>query len=157
VKPTVYLETTIVSYLTARPSRDLIVAAHQQVTAEWWETVRPNTKCFVSSFVIQEVSRGEEAAAQRRLSSISGFPVLDLNEPIRELAEKYFTAIDIPEKARIDAFHLAVAVWHRIDYVLSWNCKHIASGRVRRTLHGINDELRITTPVICTPEELMEV
>ena len=134
-----------------------MVAAHQQVTVEWWETVRPNTDCFVSSFVIQEVSRGEEAAAQKRLASISGFPVLNLNEPIRELAEKYWVAIDIPEKARIDAFHLAVAVWHRIDYVLSWNCKHIASGRVRRALQGINDRLGIVTPVICTPEELMEV
>jgi len=157
VKPTVYIETTIISYLTARLSRNLIVAAHQQLTVEWWEDVRPKLECFISPFVIQEVSRGDKAASQKRIEVISSLPILELNDEIRELAFKYFEAIDIPEKARIDAFHLAIAVWHRIDYLLSWNCRHIASGRVRKILREINDNLGIHTPVICTPEELMEV
>lgn len=91
------------------------------------------------------------------MSAIVGLPVLGLNDEIRELAATYFAAINIPEKAKVDAFHLAVAVWHGMDYLLSWNCTHIASGRVRRILAEVNERLGIRTPVICTPEELMEV
>ncbi len=157
MKPTVYIETTVVSYLTANPSRDLIVAGHQQITVEWWEQVRPIVECFVSPFVIQEASRGDAELSRKRLEAITGFPILELNLEIEELAEKYFLAIDIPEKAKIDAFHLAVATWHKMDYVLSWNCKHIASGRVQKILQETNIRLNIHTPVMCTPEELMEV
>jgi hypothetical protein len=157
VKPAVYIETTIISYLTARPSRDLIVAAHQQLTVEWWEYARPRVECFISPFVIQEASRGDKDAAQRRIEAISDIPVLELNDEISELAAKYFVDISIPEKAKVDAFHLSVAVWHGMDYLLSWNCKHIASGRVRKTLQEVNEAVGIHTPVICTPEELMEV
>jgi hypothetical protein len=157
VKPAVYIETTIISYLTARPSRDIIVAAHQQLTVEWWENTRPRVECFISPFVIQEASRGDKDAAQRRIDAISDIPVLELNDEIRELAARYFVAINIPEKAKVDAFHLSVAVWHGMDYLLSWNCTHIASGRVRKTLQEVNEAIGIRTPVICTPEELMEV
>ncbi|HKQ04404.1 MAG TPA: type II toxin-antitoxin system VapC family toxin [Blastocatellia bacterium] len=157
MKPAIYIETSVISYLTARPSRDLIVAAHQQLTDEWWDNVRPQVECFVSPFVIQEASRGDKGAAQKRMDAIAGLPILELNDEIRELAATYFAAINIPEKARIDAFHLAVAVWHKMDYLLSWNCTHIASGRVRKILGEVNDKLGIRTPVICTPEELMEV
>jgi predicted nucleic acid-binding protein len=157
VKATVYIETTIISYLTAKPSRDLIVAAHQQITAEWWEHVRPETDCFVSPFVIQEVSRGDSEFADKRLAAISDMPVLALNEDVQGLANTYFDATNLPEKAKLDAFHLAIAVWYRMDYVLSWNCRHIASGRVQRMLHDINARLGVPTPVLCTPEELMEV
>ena len=157
MKPAVYIETTIISYLTARPSRNLIVAAHQQLTVEWWENVKPTVESFISPFVIQEASRGDKSAAQRRIEVISDLPVLELNDDIRELAAKYFVAINIPEKAKVDAFHLSVAVWHKMDYLLSWNCKHIASGRVRKTLQEVNEAIGIRTPVICTPEELMEV
>ena len=157
MKPAIYIETSIISYLTARPSRDLIVAAHQQLTIDWWDNVRPRTECFVSPFVIQEASRGDKGASQRRMDATAGLPVLELNNEIRELASTYFAAINIPEKAKVDAFHLAVAVWHRMDYLLSWNCTHIASGRVRKILREVNERLRISTPVICTPEELMEV
>jgi hypothetical protein len=157
MKPTVYIETTVISYLTARPSRDLIVAGHQQLTLEWWEQARPQVECFISPFVIQEVSRGDAEQVQKRLATISGLPVLAVNEAIEELARRYFAAINIPEKARIDAFHLAMAAWHKMDYLLSWNCKHIASGRVQKILQELNAHLRVHTPVLCTPEELMEV
>jgi hypothetical protein len=157
VKPTVYLETTIISYLTAKPSRDLIVAAHQQITADWWENVRLEVESFVSPFVIQEVARGDKAFAQKRLAAIADIPVLALNEEVRELASKYFAAIEVPEKAKIDAFHLAIACWYGMDYVLSWNCRHIASGRVQKILRDVNARLSVHTPILCTPEELMEV
>lgn len=157
MKPTVYIETSVISYLTAKPSRDLIVAGHQQITLEWWEKVRAQVTCFVSPFVIQEVARGDKEFAQRRLAAIAEFPVLALNEAIDELARKYFISMTIPEKSRIDAFHLAMATWYRMDYVLSWNCKHIASGRVQKMLRELNAHLGVHTPVMCTPEELMEV
>ena len=157
MKPTVYIETSVVSYLTARPSRDLIVAGHQQITAEWWSSVRPQVDCFISPFVIEEASRGDEEASERRMAALAGFAILEVNEDVQRLAERYFSAIDLPDRARIDAFHLAMAVWHGTDYLLSWNCKHIASARVRKTLAEINETLGIQTPVICTPEELMEV
>ncbi len=157
MKPSVYIETTIVSYLTAKPSRDLIVAAHQQITGEWWTDVRPQVDCYISPFLIDEVSRGDEVYAQKRLDEVIDFTLLEVNEEIEDLAQKYFAALQIPEKAKIDAFHLAVAAWHKMDYVLSWNCKHIASGRVQKTLQEINLRLGIHTPIVCTPEELMEV
>lgn len=157
MKPSVYIETTIVSYLTAKPSRDLIIAAHQQITTEWWTDVRSQVDCCISAFVIDEASRGDVAYAQKRLDEIADFTVLEVNEQVEDLAQQYFAALQIPEKARIDAFHLAVAAWHKMDYVLSWNCKHIASGRVQKTLREINARLGVHTPVVCTPEELMEV
>lgn len=157
MKPTVYIETTIISYLTAKPSRDLIIAGHQQITTEWWTDVRPQVKCYVSAFLIDEASRGDKVYAQKRLGNIRGFAVLDVNEEIEDLARKYFAALQIPEKAKIDAFHLAVAAWHKMDYLLSWNCKHIASGRVQKMMQKINAELGVHTPIVCTPEELMEV
>jgi hypothetical protein len=147
----------VISYLTSRSSRDLIVAAHQQITLEWWEQVRPCLNCFVSDFVIQESERGDAILAQKRLEAIASFPVLGVGEEIKELAERYFVATQIPDKSRIDAFHLAIAAWHKIDYLLSWNCKHIANGRIRKIVRQINETSGIHTPTICTPEELMEV
>jgi hypothetical protein len=135
----------------------LIVAGHQQITLDWWDSIRPQVDCFISPFVIDEASKGDQQAAQRRITVIAGFAILEVNEEIRELAERYFAAINISDKAKIDAFHLAVAVWHKMDYLMSWNCKHIASARVRKILTKINEGLGIPTPVICTPEELMEV
>lgn len=88
---------------------------------------------------------------------IRDFGLLDVNESIGELAARYFAALNIPDRSRIDSFHLAVAAWHNMDYLLSWNCKHIASGRVQKIIRSLNDELGIHTPVVCTPEELMEV
>ena len=107
--------------LTAKPSRDLIVAAHQQITSEWWSSVRPEVECFVSPFVIDEATRGDDEYARKRLEAIADFSVLQVNEEVEMLAREYFAALNIPKKAKIDAFHLAVAAWHKMDYVLSWN------------------------------------
>ena len=157
MKPSVYIESTIVSYLTARPSRDLIVVAHQQITVEWWDDVLPQVDGFISPFVNQEISRGDPVIAQKRVDAMRDLPVLEINDEIQELAEKYFFAFEIPGRARTDAAHLAVAVWHEIDYLLSWNCRHIVSGRIKKLLEDINVVLGLKTPVLCTPEELMEV
>jgi len=156
-KQSVYIETTVVSYLTARPSRDLIVAAHQQVTEEWWENTLSLLDPFVSPIVIEEVSRGDEASAKLRLEKIVRFPVLEITNEVRDLAELYFKRIPIPDKARGDAFHLAVATYHGMDFLVSWNFTHILSARVRTVIQDINTIRGISTPIICTPEELMEV
>jgi hypothetical protein len=157
VPASVYIETTIISYLTAKPSRDLIIAAHQQITSDWWAKVRPIVDCYISPFVIDEASRGDDEYARKRLDVIADFLVLQVDSEIEILAQQYFSALNIPDKAKIDAFHLAIAAWHRMDYVLSWNCKHIASGRVQKMLQDTNARLGIYTPIVCTPEELMEV
>ena len=128
----VYIETTIISYLTAKPSRDLIVAAHQQTTSEWWASVRPEVECFVSPFVIDEAARGDDEYARKRLEAIANFSVLQVNEEVEALARSYFAALNIPEKAKIDAFHLAVAAWHRMDYVLSWTASILPADECRR-------------------------
>ena len=124
---------------------------------DWWDEVRPKVIGFISPFVIQEISYGDSEAAQKRIEAIKDFQVLEINDDIQKLAAQYFVALEISEKARLDAAHLAVAAWHEMDYLLSWNCRHIVSGRVKKSLEAINATLNLKTPVLCTPEELMEV
>lgn len=156
-RPSVYIETTVVSYLTARRSRDLVVAAHQQVTLEWWESALPLLDPFVSVTVIEEASRGEPEAARLRLEKISNFPVLEVTREVRDLADLYFAQTHIPEKARADAYHLALATFHGMDFLVSWNFTHILGAMVRTVIQDVNESHGIHTPFICTPEELMEV
>lgn len=154
---TVYIETSVISYATARYSRDLIIAAHQQITSDWWDESLPKYDAFVSPIVIEEISRGDSDAAQQRLDKISSFSILEVVPEIRQLADAYFDAIQIPEKARADTYHLALTALHGLDFLVSWNCKHIVNGRIKMVLEEINAEFGIRTPIICTPEELMEV
>lgn len=156
MKQTVYIETSVISYLTAKPSRDLIVAAHQQITNEWWEYALPNYDAFISPIVIEEISRGDVNAVQLRLDKTLTFPILEILPEVMSLAETYYTALIIPEKARADAYHLATASWHGIDFIVSWNCTHIVNGRIKMLIEEINARQGIRTPIICTPEELME-
>ncbi|MBU1677556.1 MAG: type II toxin-antitoxin system VapC family toxin [Bacteroidetes bacterium] len=124
MKQSVYLETTIISYLAARPSRDLIVAGHQQITLEWWEKVSPKFQCYVSEVVIEESEKGDIEVSKKRLDLISGFQVLAVNEEIKKIASIFFEQLRIREKSRLDSFHLATACWYKMDYLLSWNCKN---------------------------------
>lgn len=156
MKQTVYIETSVISYLTAKPSRDLIVAAHQQITNDWWENALPNYDAFISPIVIEEISRGDVNAVQLRLDKTLTFPILEILPEVMSLAETYYTALIIPEKARADAYHLATASWHGIDFIVSWNCTHIVNGRIKMLIEEINARQGIRTPIICTPEELME-
>ena len=157
MKPTVYIETTVVSYLTSRPTRDLLVAAHQQVTREWWDLGLPNLDAYISAVVVDEISRGNPIAADKWLETVRGFPLLEVVPEVDELAELYFATIDIPDGARADSYHLALACHHGMDFLVTWNCKHLASGRVKLLLERVNSSRGLRTPFICTPEELMEV
>lgn len=153
---TVYIESSVISYYTARRSRDLIVAAHQEITLDWWEKALPLFDPFISQIVFDEIERGDPVAAQRRLSVVQEFNVLEMMPKVATLADHYYRALEIPEKARNDSFHLALAAYHGMDFLVTWNCTHIAAGRVRGIVETINDNQGYQTPIICTPEELME-
>ena len=155
MKPKAYLETTIVSYLAASPSRDIVIAGHQQVTREWWER-RNRFELFVSEAVVEEATRGDAAVAARRTALLSGIPVLDLGGEVHELAKRLLLVRAVPAKALIDAVHIAVAAVNRVDYLLTWNCTHIANAAVRGKIEQACRAAGLQAPTICTPEELME-
>lgn len=153
---TVYLESSVISYYTARRSRDLIVAAHQEITLEWWEKALPFFEPFISQIVYDEISRGDPEPAQQRITAIQKINVLEMTPDAAALGKLYYRVLNIPEKAINDALHLALAVYHGMDYLVTWNCTHIAAGRVISIVQSINVEQGYQTPIICTPEELME-
>lgn len=153
----VYVESSVVSYSVGRVSRDLVVAAHQQVTLEWWANVLPRTDAYVSVFVLEEVGRGDPELAKQRLQRVKDWPLLAVVPDVERLAGLYLKELQIPGECAADAYHMALATHHGMDYVASWNCGHIASGRVQRLLEEINASEGIRTPMLCTPEELMEL
>src|SRR5687767_6321564 len=126
MKAKLYLETTVPSYLTAWPSRDLVRAAHQQITKEWWLDRREHFQIFTSQFVIDEVAAGDPEAAQNRLKVLEPFKLLEANEAVSELASGLIEKLVLPSKAARDAAHIAVASVHGMDFLLTWNCTHIA-------------------------------
>lgn len=156
MKESVYLETTVVSYYTSKPSRDIIVLAHQEVTRQWWPMATKRYSIFISAVVIEEARLGDEEAARRRLEELKDFPLLELNDEVEKMARVYMEKLKIPEKSFRDAAHLAVASVHNIDYLVTWNCTHLANGEVIKNLMKINKSRGIHIPIICTPEELME-
>lgn len=154
-KQSVYLETTIPSYLTAWPSRDLVTAAHQQVTREWWEARRNDFDLYVSALVVQEAEAGDEDAAARRLAILEGLPLLELTERASEFAHRLVEARLIPLRKVEDALHIATAVVHGMDYLLTWNLSHIANATSRSKIEWMARSLDYEPPTICTPEELL--
>jgi hypothetical protein len=155
MKPRLYLETTIPSYLAGRLSRDLIVAGHQQITHEWWETRRENFELYVSELVLNEARSGDAELARHRLEIIATVPVLPISDEILELAEDLMAAGPIPRKAAADAAHIAVATVHGCEYLLTWNCRHIANAELFRALRRVMETHGYQAPILCTPEELM--
>ncbi len=155
MKPSLYLETTIPSYLTSRSSRDLIVAGHQQLTREWWEWRKGAFQLYLSQLVIDEVSAGDPDAARERLKALRDFPLLDITPEVTELASRIVASGKIPRKAATDAAHIAIAAVHGMDFLVTWNCVHIANATNARALAVICREQGYDCPVICTLEELM--
>lgn len=150
-----YLETTLISYLVARPSRDLLIAAHQQATREWWAERRGSFECYISQVVLDEVSGGDSEEAKTRLSVISNLSVLEATEEAELLAEAIVSGGAIPRRAARDAAHIAVAAVNGMDYLLTWNCKHLANAQIIRRVASVCNREGYDMPVICTPEELM--
>lgn len=155
MKPTCYLETSIVSYLTARPSRDLIVAAHQQITHEWWEFRRPAFTLYASQLVLTEAGKGDREAAAKRLQVLDDIELLELKEEAANLAAVFIRSRAVPEKVEEDALHVALAAIYGLDYLMTWNCKHIANAEIQKRMQVICADEGYAMPTICTPEELM--
>jgi hypothetical protein len=145
VAETVYLETTIPSYLAGRPSRDLVIAAHQQITHEWWNRAQERFELFISEAVLEEIRAGDPAVATKRLGVVAGLPVLELRQDVRDLVRLYSDRLNFPPQAQADVLHIAFAVSYGLDYLVTWNCKHIANGYFIRRLLRINQEVRRPT------------
>ena len=155
MKSRVYVETTVVSYLTARGSRDLIVAAHQELTQEWWQRRQGDFELYCSQLVIQEARGGHQEAAARRLQVLQSLPLLEINNAAKELARYLANVASMPKRAMEDALHIAIATVHGMDYLLTWNCKHIANAEIQKSVTLMSHLRGYEPPVICTPEELM--
>ncbi len=153
MNPTVYVETSVISYLTAQPSRDLVLAAHQQVTRDWWAG-RHRFHLCVSDAVLEEAARGDHAAAERRLAALQGISVLSASASAQALARAFLAAAVMPSKAAIDAVHVAIAATHGADFLVTWNCAHIANAVVREKIEAMCRKAGFRPPVICTPLEL---
>lgn len=157
MKEAVYIESSIVSFLNGRRSRDLVITALQQLTKDWWETKRRDFDLFVSESVIREISAGAEVDAAKRVASIRGIPVLVVDEGTVTLAEKIHAGAHLPEKATEDALHIALATVNELDYLLTWNCKHIANAVIVPKIERICLDAGFHCPKICTPQELMGI
>lgn len=153
-KRTVYLETSVIGYATTRPSRDLVVAGRQQITREWFVRGALAYDLFMSQLVIREASSGDEEAARARLALLEGIPLLAVSDAAGELAGRLVDVGAVPRIAAEDALHIAVAVVHGVDFLLTWNCKHIANAMMRSDIERACREAGYEPPVICTPEEL---
>ena len=152
---TVYIETTVVSYLVANPSRHLITAGQQQATHDWWTRRQGSFYCMVSQETLAEAARGDTEQAARRLAALAGLPVLPIAAEAELLAADFLRTGALPPSARSDAIHLAVASFVQADYLLTWNCRHLANAQIIRRLEREAARSGWNLPTICTPLELM--
>ena len=155
-KPSVYVETSIVSYLTARPSRDLIIAAQRVMTREWWRAARDRFVLVASELVLPEVAEGDTDAARARLTALDMITRLDTTEDATALTRRLLGLGAFPREATADAAHVSVAATNKIDYLLTWNLRRIASAAARSRIERACRQSGYKPPVICTPNEFME-
>ena len=147
----------MISYLTARPSRDALTLAHQQVTREWWQRHRQGFDLHISELVLFEVRRGDREAAEARLAFIRTLPVLHITSEARALAQRIFRATTLPDKAIRDALHMALAAVNGMDFLLTWNCTHLANAVILKIVNGVCRDSGYEPPIVCTPEELLSL
>lgn len=154
VKRKIYVETSVISYLTARPSKTIIGAAHQQLTLAWWEK-RGHYELMVSEVVLRECGAGDSESAARRLEVVRDLPLLLITEQAIKIAEDLIKQKIVPLKAIEDALHIAIATAHGVDYLVTWNCRHIANPEIQRGIASYLEQIGTVLPFICTPEELL--
>jgi hypothetical protein len=155
-KPRVYIETSVVSYLTSRPSRDVVVVGHQQITRDWWQMRRGNFHLVASQLVVQEAGAGNETAAQARLEVLDEVELIEAKEAASKLSRELVERGPLPQSAVGDALHIAIAVTTGVDYLLTWNCRHLANAKMRTAIERVCRSNGYEPCIICTPEELME-
>lgn len=145
----------MIGYLTSRPSRDALARAHQSLTRDWWKHRRDQFEVFVSEVVLDEIARGDTTAARVRVAVVERYPILRVSDSARNLASAILSAAALPSKAAADALHISVAAVNGMDFLLTWNCTHIANGIILKAVGKISRELGFEPPIVCTPEELM--
>ncbi len=155
MKQSVYIETTVVSYLTAWPSRDLVRAAQQQITRDWWDKHRPKFDLYAAELVLIEAAAGNPEAAAQRLAVLRDLPLLDTTGEALDLAGALLASAALPETAERDALHVGVAAVHGMDFLLTWNCRHLANAVLRDKIEEVCENAGLRPPKICTPEELL--
>ncbi|ERT08773.1 PIN domain protein [Lyngbya aestuarii BL J] len=152
---TVYIDTSIVGYLTVRISNNLILMANSEITREWWETPRSQFTLYISQIVLDEVAQGDVEIATKRLEILRDFSLLEVNQAVQDLAVEFLARSNLPPKAANDALHIAIATVYGLDYLLTWNCKHIANAQIQKKLSQISVDAGYELPILCTPYELM--
>jgi predicted nucleic acid-binding protein len=150
----VYLETSVISYYAGRPSRDIVTAARQTITREWWDETRGHFDIYISVMVVEEVQSGDPSAAERRLAAIASLPILETNEAAEALAQMLIDEGHIPTESVEDALHLALATVHGMDFLLTWNFRHINNAQMKTRIRTAVESMGYNCPVICSPEEL---
>lgn len=151
----VYIESSVISYLTAHPSRDVVTSARQTITIEWWEEYKDSFDIFISELVIEEIGSGDLAAAKRRLSVIEKIPVLEATKNAVKLAKELIIENAVPESSPEDALHISIAALQRVDFLLTWNFKHINNANTRDKISKVITQWNYACPVLCSPEELI--
>ncbi|WP_417914888.1 type II toxin-antitoxin system VapC family toxin [Candidatus Electronema sp. JM] len=151
----VYIESSVISYMTARPSRDVITSARQAITFEWWDAYKDRFEIFISELVIEEISSGDMAAAQKRLLTVEDVPVLETTGQAVQLAKLLIAENAVPESCSEDAMHISIAAVHGMDFLLTWNFKHINNANTREKIAKIITKVQLKSPVLCSPEELV--
>ncbi len=151
----VYIESSVISYITARPSRDIVVSARQAITIEWWEEYKNQFEVFISELVIEEIGSGDLLAAKRRLAVVEKIPVLENTENATKLAKSLILESAVPESSTEDALHISIAAVQKIDFLLTWNFKHINNANTRDKISKVVAYWNYTCPVLCSPEELI--
>ena len=155
MKPTAYVETSVVSYLTARPSRDLVLAAYQEITREWWREALDSFQLVASELVVTEAGAGDSEAARARLEALESIALLGITGEAEALTRKLLDEGAVPRRAAADAAHIAIAVTNGVDYLVTWNFRHIANAAMRTAIERICRQAGYEPPVICTPNELL--
>ena len=150
-----YIESSVISYLTARPSRDLVIAGHQAVTAEWWNEGRLRYDVYVSPLVVEEISAGDASAAEERLRVIVDIPSVSIAAEAGSLASALLASNAVPANSARDALHIAIAATQGMDYLVTWNFKHINNASTRTMIVNVVSNSGLVCPVLCSPEELM--
>ena len=153
----IYVETTVVSYLTAKPSRDIIVAGHQDATREVWSQLSSKYETYISALVFEEAGKGDHAQARMRLAAIESFPMLDVDEEARLLAERIILRKAVPAEYPEDALHIAIAAVNGMEVILTWNFAHLNNPFTRKLVRQVVETEGYECPEICSPEELLEV
>ncbi|MBF0410422.1 MAG: type II toxin-antitoxin system VapC family toxin [Candidatus Riflebacteria bacterium] len=156
MKKRIYLETSFISYLVSeKQTRDMVIEANKQITREWWIKRKNDFELFISEFVIQEAKKGDSNASNKRILLLETLPILAATEEVLQLSEKFLRSKIIPKKAAQDSVHISISTIHGMDYLLTWNCTHIANAEIQKSINKICVTEGFEMPIICTPFELM--